>query len=134
MYNMCVVDLLQAMRKRVFMQVSQRQNDKQQKVRLRIRKGRFTSHFNGMTSDGQNSVAAIVLNTFLSKIIKNNYIFSPKNANYATLEDKLNVFLSEPVNTGLPNICLLFFFHIQFIPNKFQYNNILFPKSFYIVL
>jgi hypothetical protein len=29
-------------------------------VRLRIRKGRFRSHVNGMTSDGQNSVAAIV--------------------------------------------------------------------------
>jgi hypothetical protein len=28
MYNMCVLDLLQAMRKRVFMQVSQRQNVK----------------------------------------------------------------------------------------------------------
>jgi hypothetical protein len=77
----------------------------------------------------------VLLNTFLSKTIKNNYIFSSKNANYATLEDKLKVFLSEPVNTGLPNICLLFFFfHIQLIPNKFQYNNILFPKSFYIVL
>jgi hypothetical protein len=77
----------------------------------------------------------VLLNTFLSKTIKNNYIFSSKNANYATLEDKLNVFLSEPINTGLPNNCLLFFFfHIQFIPNKFQYNNILFPKSFYIVL
>jgi hypothetical protein len=25
-----------------------------------MRKGRFTSHVNGMTSDGQNSVAAIV--------------------------------------------------------------------------
>jgi hypothetical protein len=30
-------------------------------VRLGIRKGRFTSHVNGMTSDGQNSVAAIVI-------------------------------------------------------------------------
>jgi hypothetical protein len=67
----------------------------------------------------------VLLNTFLSKIIKNNYI----------LEAKLNVFLSEPVNTGLPNIYLLFFFfHIQFITNKFQYDNVLFPKSFYIVL
>jgi hypothetical protein len=37
----------------------------------------------------------VLLNTFLSKTIKNNYIFSSKNANYATLEDKLNVFLSE---------------------------------------
>jgi hypothetical protein len=41
---------------------------------------------------------SLLLNTFLSKTIKNNYIFSSKNANYATLEDKLNVFLSEPVN------------------------------------
>jgi hypothetical protein len=78
---------------------------------------------------------SLLLNTFLSKTIKNNYIFSSKNANYATLEDKLNVFLSEPVNNVLPKICLLFFFfHKQLIPNKFQYNNILFPKSFYIVL
>jgi hypothetical protein len=77
----------------------------------------------------------VLVNTFLSKTIKNNYIFSSKNAKYATLEYKLNVILSEPVNTGLPNICqLFFFFHIQLIPNKFQYNNILFPKSFYIVL
>jgi hypothetical protein len=58
----------------------------------------------------------VLLNTFLSKTIKNNYIFSSKNANYATLEDKLNVFLSESVNIGLPNICLLFFFfHIYSI-------------------
>jgi hypothetical protein len=34
---------------------------------------------------------SLLLNTFLSKTIKNNYIFSSKNANYATLEDKLNV-------------------------------------------
>jgi hypothetical protein len=66
---------------------------------------------------------SLLLNTFLSKTIKNNYIFSSKNANYATLEDKLNVFLSEPVNNVLPKICLLFFFfHKQLIPNKFQYN------------
>jgi hypothetical protein len=32
-------------------------------VRLQIRKGRFRSHVNGMTSDGQNSVAAIVKQT-----------------------------------------------------------------------
>jgi hypothetical protein len=68
----------------------------------------------------------VLLNTFLSKTIKNNYIFSSKNANYATLEDKLNVFLSEPVNNGLPKICLLFFFfHKQLIPNKFQYNKVI---------
>jgi hypothetical protein len=80
----------------------------------------------------------VLLNTFLSKTIKNNYIFSSKNANYATLEDKLNVFLSDPVNTGLPNICLLFFFfHIQLIPNSFnitiyssQSHSILFSSIF----
>jgi hypothetical protein len=42
----------------------------------------------------------VLLNTLLSKTIKKIYIFSSKNANYATLEDKLNVFLSEPATPG----------------------------------
>jgi hypothetical protein len=33
-------------------------------MRLRILKGHFTSQLNGMTSDGQNSVAVIVLDFY----------------------------------------------------------------------
>jgi hypothetical protein len=51
-------------------------------VRLRIRKGSFTSHVNGMTSDGQNSVAAIVRNLFcaVSQSTVSRYITEVVNA------------------------------------------------------
>jgi hypothetical protein len=37
-------------------------------MKLRIRKGRFTFHVNGMTSDGQNYVAATVPNSLEWKV------------------------------------------------------------------